>query len=367
MTIDSNASGPTDYPQNLKALRISRFFNHGNYVVVVVAMIILATIRSGIRLAANLDVYRSDSLTFPNISFFYKSSLIMPLTTQLFGLNTSVRWIVFYSLATILTIALLATFTFRLRTTYDARILFALVIFSQLQVIMLTELGKFDLFLILGSIILIFGRTFPIQLLGALSITMGNFEQSIVVLGALLLFSLSTDNDLKFKRLASISTIAVTSQYLFLNLAYGAWAADGGDSRLNWFTANWLRFLKANVASLPTLIYSGYGACWIIVAIYISQGSTTRNSFIHFTSLIFIPLAITLTTFDGTRIWVLISAPLLLVVLQSFTSLKSQLGPKFQPSVLFVVFIGLLTPALNVEVEGKMKIPYLHLWNMLSN
>ena len=196
---------------------------------------------------------------------------------------------------------------------------------------------------------------------------MGNFEQSIVILAVLLLFSLSTDNDLKFKRLASISTIAVTSQYLFLNLAYGAWAANGGDSRLNWFTANWLRFLKANVASLPTLIYSGYGACWIIVAIYISKGSTTRNRFIHFTCLIFMPLAMTLTTFDGTRIWVLISAPMLLVVLQSFTSLKSPLFPKFQPSVLFVVFIGLLTPALNVEVEGKIKIPYLHLWNILSN
>lgn len=327
MAIDAKALASADYLQNPKTARISRFFNHGNYVVVAVAIIILSIIRSDIRLAANLDVYRSDSLAFPNISVFHKSSLILPLTTQLFGLNTSVRWIVFYSLATILTLALLATFTFRLRTTYDARILFALVVISQLQIIMLTELGKFDLFLILGSIILIFGRTFPIQLLGALSITMGNFEQSIVIFGALLVFSLSTDNNLKIRRLASISTIAVTSQYLILNLAYGTWSFSGGDSRLNWFTGNWFRFLKANVASLPTLIYSGYGACWIIVGIYISRGSTARNRFIHFTCLIFMPLAMTLTTFDGTRIWVLISAPLLLVVLQSFTSLKSPLFP----------------------------------------
>jgi len=367
VVIDSKTLSSADYPQNPKTTRISRFFSQGNFVVVVVAMIILSTIRSGIRLGANLDVYRSDSLAFPNIPFFYKSSLIMPITTQLFGLDNSIRWIAFYSLVTLLTLAITATFVFRLRTTNNARMLFALIVFSQLHVIMLTELGKFDLFLILGSIVLIFGRTFPFQLLGALSITMGNFEQSIVVLGALLLFSLSTDNDLKFRRLASIGTIAVISQYLFLDLAYGSWSADGGDSRLNWFTANWFRFLKANVASLPTLIYSGYGACWVIIAIYISKGSTTRNRFIHFTCLIFIPLAITLTTFDGTRIWVLISAPLLLVALQSFTSLKSPLFPKFQPSVLFVVFIGLLTPALIVEVEGKIKIPYLHLWNMLSN
>ena len=88
---------------------------------------------------------------------------------------------------------------------------------------------------------------------------------------------------------------------------------------------------------------------------------------VHFSCLILIPLVLTLTTFDGTRIWVIISAPLLLVVIQSFATLGSSLSTKFPWTVPTVVLTGLLMPALNVEVEGKIKIPYLHLLNILSN
>jgi len=367
MKIDANALIQANSSESSISFRISRFFNLGNYVVVAFIIFFLTTVRSGIRIAYNLDIYRADSLAFPKIGAYYKSSLIMPITTKLFHLDSLPKWITFHVLITILTLLIVAYLIFRLHATHNTRLLIALVLFSQLQVVMLTELGKFDLYLIFGSILLILNKSIPIQFLGALTIAMGNFEQAIVLLGTLALFSLSTDNQLSFKRYASIGTSAVMFQFLALNTAYGSWSAEGGDSRLNWLTNNWWRFIKANVASLPTLIYSGYGACWILIAIYISKGSTVRNRLINFMCLILIPLIMTLITFDGTRIWVIISAPLLLVVLRSFASLEPIFSTKFQISVPVVVFIGLLTPALNVEVEGKIKIPYLHLWNLLSS
>ena len=358
---------PENSSDNRPFFRISYFFNQGNYICVAVVMLFLSVIRSGVRIAYNLDIYRADSLTFPDIGAYYKSSLVMPITTKIFALDSSLKWITFYSLCTALTIFLAAYLVFRLNATHNVRLLFALVLFSQLQIILLTELGKFDLFLILGSMILILSKSLPFQFLGALTITMGNFEQSIVLFGALALLSLSTDNQLSFKRYASIGAAAITCQFFALNAAYGSWSADGGDSRLNWLTNNWSQFLKANVASLPTLIYSGYGACWILVAIYISKGSTAKNRVINFTCLVLIPFGMTLITFDGTRIWVIISAPLLLVVLQSFASLEHEFSPRFQITVPIIVLMSLLTPALNVEVQGKIKIPYLHLWNFLSS
>ena len=352
--------------QNIKTFRFFRFFNEGNYLFLTITLVMLTTLRSGIILARNLELYRNDSIAFPSISAYYKSSLIMPITTKLFGLSSSITWVCFYGFVTFLTFVSIALFVFRLRNSHNPRLLIALIFFSQLQVIMMTEMGKFDLFLILGAIILVFGYSLPVQLLGALSIAMGNFEQSIIVLGGLTLFSLSADNSLRFKRIATISSIALASQYVALNLAYGSWAAEDGDSRFNWLTANWFRFFKANIASLPTLIYSGYGACWILILIYLKRSSTAKNFIINVTCLIFIPLFITLTTFDGTRICVLISAPMLLVTLRSFSSLPSEYSTKFQFSAGHFICLALLTPAINVEMEGRIKIPYLHLWNVLS-
>ena len=230
--------------QEIIPSRISRFFNQGNFAVVTIALVLLTAIRSGIRIAYNLDIYRDDSLAFPKIGAYYKSSLIMPITTKLFGLDSSSKWITFYGLATAFTILFVSFLVFRLNATHNTRLLLALVLFSQLQVIMFTELGKFDLFLILGSIILVFGKSLPTQLIGALSITMGNFEQSMVLLAALALFSISTDNQLSFKRYAFIGATAVAFQFFALNAAYGSWSAVGGDSRFNWLTGNWFRFLR---------------------------------------------------------------------------------------------------------------------------
>jgi hypothetical protein len=367
MTDNFGSARVVNTKEKIISSRISRFFNQGNFAVVAMALVLLTAIRSGIRIAYNLDIYRADSLAFPKIDAYYKSSLIMPITTKLFGLDSSSKWITFYGLVTAFTILFVSFLVFRLNATHNTRLLLALVLFSQLQVIMFTELGKFDLFLILGSIILIFGKSLPTQLIGALAITMGNFEQSIVLLGALALFSISTDNQLSFKRYAFIGATAVAFQFFALNAAYNSWSAVGGDSRFNWLTGNWFRFFKANLASLPTLIYSGYGACWLLIVFYISKGSTTKNKLIHFSCLILIPLVLTLTTFDGTRIWVIISAPLLLVVIKSFATLDSSFSSKFFWTVPTVVIAGLLMPALNVEVEGKVKIPYLHLFNILSS
>jgi hypothetical protein len=326
----------------------------------------ITSLRSGVRIASNLETYLEESLSFPNMTSFFKSSLVMPLITKALSIDTTNYWILVYGLIVLSFISVLLIGIRTAKHQLNKKLIITLFFFSQLQVIVFTEIGKFDLFLIMGATCLILFDGNTVKLVGALLMTMGNFEQAIAAFFVLIIYSLSSDNDLKTRRMLSITSIAVVVQFCFLNIAYGKWSFNGGDSRYNWLAENGVRYFKSNISSLPTLLYSGYGIIWILVIITILRSSSILNLSLHFICLVMIPFVLTMTTFDGTRVWVIITAPLTLHLIRIFSAEKAEIfGRKIFVSIVFL--IGMLTPALNVEVMGSVKKPYLHLFDTFKS
>ena len=326
----------------------------------------LTSLRSGVRIASNLETYLEGSLAFPNLTYFYKSSLAMPLIAQALSLDTTDHWIIAYGL---IAIAFIFVFLIGVRASkyeVNKKLLVTLFFFSQLQVIVFTEIGKFDLFLIMGATCLILFDGNTTKLFGALLMTMGNFEQAIAAFFVLTIYSLSSDNNLKTRKILLITSSAALIQFYLLNKAYGKWTFSDGDSRFNWLLENGTRHFKANISSFPLLMFSGYGIIWTLVIITILRSSSILNFSCHVISLVIIPFALTMTTFDGTRVWVIVTAPLTLHLIRYFSALKAEIyGKKIFVSI--VLAIGLLTPALNVEVIGSVKKPYLHLFDLFES
>jgi hypothetical protein len=292
--------------------------------------------------------------------------LAMPLIAKALSIGTTDYWILVYGLIALSFISVLLIGIRTAKYQLNKKLVITLFFFSQLQVIVFTEIGKFDLFLIMGATCLILFNSNTAKLVGALLMTMGNFEQAIAAFFVLTIYSLSSDNNLKTKKILMITTSAVFIQFYLLNRAYGKWSFSNGDSRFNWLVDNGARYFKANISSFPILIFSGYGIIWILVLITILRSSSILNLTLHFISLVIIPFALTMTTFDGTRVWVIITAPLTLHLIRSFSAEKAEIfGSKIFVSI--VLLIGLLTPALNVEVIGSVKKPYLHLFDTFKS
>ena len=105
---------------------------------------------------------------------------------------------------------------------------------------------------------------------------------------------------------------------------------------------------------------------WILVIMTILRSSSLLNLSLHLISLVVVPFALTMTTFDGTRVWVIVSAPLTLHLIRFFSTDKAEIYGK-RILVSFVLVSGLLTPALNVEVVGSVKKPYFHLFELFES
>lgn len=347
--------------------RIIQFVENTNsYWKFALLVVTLTSLRSGVRVASNLGTYLEASLAFPNLPYFYKSSLAMPLIAQALSLDTTDRWIIVYGLITLSLICVFLIGIWNIKQDVNRKLLVTLFFFSQLQVIALTEIGKFDLFVIAGATCLILFDGYSTKLVGALLMTMGNFEQAVAAFLILIIYSMSSDNNLKTRKIVLITSSATFIQFFLLNRAYGGWSLSSGDSRLNWLIENGVRYFKANISSFPILMYSGYGIIWILVILFILKSSSLLNLSLHVISLVIVPFALTMTTFDGTRVWVIITAPLTLHLIRHYSSVKTEAYGK-KNYVAITLAIGLLTPALNVEVIGSVKKPYMHIFNLFES
>ena len=61
-------------------------------------VVTITSLRSGVRIASNLETYLDAALAFPNLTHYFKSSLAMPLIAQALSLDTTDRWILVYGL-----------------------------------------------------------------------------------------------------------------------------------------------------------------------------------------------------------------------------------------------------------------------------
>jgi len=192
-------------------------------------------------------------------------------------------------------------------------------------------------------------------------IALGNFEHFIVI-GITLTFLLPSC-DLRHRPnfyyfsfvLTAVTHLAIQKFY------FGRIVLFENDSRATWLSDNALTFSLGNLTSLPVLLFSCFGTLWLVVARIIQSSDRIKVALMRFSGLILIPLLLTIATADGTRVFVSLSTVGLALMTRTLAQRESSHEELLSKLGAYVFLATLFMPALNVEVLGKIKQPYVDL------
>lgn len=240
-------------------------------------------------------------------------------------------------------LCLIAILLFRRLPRTPALVAFAAVALAQLGLVLVSQFGHADQFVILGAALLVLSgdRSWAVWTLGALLIALGNPGQSVVAAAALLLMSFV--KGFAEYRIRSVIALGIGLSWLVADtLVTQANQADAID---DWLGPS----LFASLVSGPLRIYGMYGALWILVIVF-ALGASRKQAMLIALSMVVMPLVFVLITGDGTRVGVGTTSLVLLALIVKaaapvVTWIEQSLGAF--PLVLVVVTLTVI-PSMNI-------------------
>lgn len=271
----------------------------------------LAILRNGIHFDIGSQDYVDGARALPAPLNWFSSSWGTLVFGRLTGLDASKTvWNTGYLIAA-LAVLILACLLVLLRPTPRRRVAVLLLACSPLPTVILFGIGRYDLFLITGSALVALGRRWWLVVIGALIATSANPEQSIVASLCLLLvagaprFRAKRRDALIFFGIAVVNWVGVTLWFSHYNV-------DG--SRALLFPVWIAKSLQGFVEAFPLSLYSWYGVLWPLV-LFVVGSLTGRSRWLVLSGLFLLPGLFTVTTLDGTRVFVcVVTAAALFVV-----------------------------------------------------
>lgn len=234
----------------------------------------------------------------------------------------------------------------------DGRIIVILVVAGPIGTILLSWIGRNDVLMILGSILVAFSnRRLSLVVPGLVMMIAGNPEQSVLAWLALVTASFFTHME-SWRRLALVG-LAVSSTAL-AGLSLLARSLGAGD-RSRFLDDYLLASLHNFLSNLPLSIYALFGIMWPVVLVLLALGGR-RELIVFF--LTFAPaVVVTAITLDQTRVFVGISSLALVAWLADRVPRTAQLlhGTWLSNRLGWVALIALVLPA--IEVFGPSGLP----------
>lgn len=274
------------------------------------------------------------------------------ILAKLFGIESRISWMILHILLTGFFILLAMILISRESLTNNQkRTLFILVLVSPLTMMLMQEIGYFDVITIIGALILAFGNNMKIKVLGTIIMCSGNTPQTLIATLLLGVLIALTQNR---KRL-------IIDFRLFIPFAVACliWILErfwlGGLGREAEFGPGmWLHSSKGFLIASPLYLYALLGPIWLIVPAVMEKLSdfSAKRIFFIFTALIFIPALFGIVTTESTRDALCIMSPALfwffkyLVSEHQFVLFRAQ-----------VLALGLM-PSFLVWREGAIVAPW---------
>lgn len=320
----------------------------------------LTILRSGLRFTSNLDTFRETVPNFFNSFYYWRSSIVVPLFANVLDLETRTSWLIGYGVVT--TLLLVGPLFFYWISPNPQNLVVGIsILISQIPVIALTEFGRFDVFVLFGSLIMGLSSKHLTFFVGAILVSISNYEHFIPIAISVLIILQVTDSQLRPSKVAAILFAVGVVVSIIHQVVFGQFLlfAFGADSRASWLVDNISKFTIANLVSLPLLIFSTYGSLWIVVIVGILISSDVKTKIFQISALFTIPFIFTLVTFDGTRVFVSLSSTSLIIFLRSFVAKCKPTKHDARSYAIFLLALAAITPAMNVSVLGNTKQPYL--------
>ncbi len=311
----------------------------------------VAVLRNGIHFDIGSKDYVDGAHTLPAPLNWFSSSWGPLLLGRLTGLAHSTwTWNAGYLVATLLALAVAAAVIMR-RPTPRHRIALVLLACSPLPTVLLYGIGRYDIFLITGSALVALGHRWWVVVLGSIIACSANPEQSIVAALCLLLVSFAPRFRDKRRHALIFGGIAIVN-WLAVVLWYAHYNVDGSRALLFpvWVAKSMQGFLEA----FPLSLFSWYGALWLLV-IFVAGSLTGRSRWFVIAGLFLLPGLFTVTTLDGTRVFVCVAtAAALFVVHEQLHTIRHGEMAELLPSPIRsapdpgneAAFAGVLTAAL---------------------
>jgi len=278
------------------------------------------------------------------------------MLAKLFAIDTRLSWMVLHAVLTGLFIILAAFLVSREKlSNIQKRALFILILSSALTMMLMQEIGYFDVITIIGALTLAFGNSMAIRILGTIVMCSGNTPQTLIatlLFGTLISLTQNRkkyDIDLRLFIPFVVACIIWILERLWL----------GGLGREAEFGPGmWLYSTKGFLIASPLYLYALLGPIWFIAptAAEKMKGFTPKRLFLIFTVLILVPALFGIVTTESTRDALCIMSPALLWFFKYLVSERQLVLSRIQILALA------LMPSFLVWREGAIVEP----WSVLQ-
>lgn len=270
----------------------------------------VAVVRNGIHFDIGSADFAAGARELPKPLNWFSSSWGPSVFGRITGLDASENtWNTGFLIATLAALAA-GAFVILWRPTPRHRIALVVIACSPLPTVMLYGIGRYDLFLITGSALVALGWRWWLVVIGALIACSANPEQSIVAAACLLLVAGAPRFRAKRRDALIFGGIAVAN-WIAVTMWFAHYEVDGSRALLFpvWVAKSVQGFLEA----FPLSLYSWFGALWLMV-LFVVGSLTGRSRWFVIAGLFALPGLFTVTTLDGTRVFVCVATAAALFV-----------------------------------------------------
>jgi hypothetical protein len=327
----------------------------------------LVVLRSGVSWSGTEEL-EAFARTFPHPGETFRSNAVLgPALGWALSADTLTKWILLHGTLTAGWFALTGVLLRRtLGNGRRWRVAMVWLTFASVITSMLRHLGSYDVFTLTGATLIALGGTPWLALLGGLVMGATNVEQGLlaVACGALVHWALSDPDGGSRTLGVTIRTFAPAVAGLVLaRAAVLLWFArlDAAVQGRGDAFGQLLEDSLMNALSLGSLgAYSWLGAGWVIViaTLWRLRDGPTRL-LAAAVGLIATPLAATVTTLDGSRVYGAVVSVALLLALVCFAQRADRPGGDWLlGSSAALMVVGVLVPAIDTTYRGGIRVPW---------
>lgn len=209
---------------------------------------------------------------------------------------------------------------------------------------------------LLGLAIFVTACSRPIAIAGVVLASLGNPEQTVFALAIVLIATWSP----ALRNYRRITVHGLMASFVIF-IPVQIWqAASGSDSRAVFLIRNWNETLGNFAPDIYIAAYASFSASWVIVVLWLAN---SRHVGIIWPILLglFLGYVIMALTTDGTRVFTIVTSPLLLMAILSIVQApeelvgRSEFAPKSHSGILGLILVaGLLMPPATWAVNAVL-------------
>lgn len=223
-------------------------------------------------------------------------------------------------------------------------------------------IGHYDMFMVAGSLLVALARSRSLGLLGAVVATSANTEQALVAACAFILVGLASRD-----REGWLRGVVWLSWSLLVTLALALTMPPAPEmmTRVDALGDGGVLFgLRLYLAMWPLATYAFLGALWIPVLLRLATAGSWLRGVSLALGLIFLPIAASVATLDGTRVFVMTGFAALLLAGRTWRPTRAL--PEWTLAAALAVMVA--TPAIVTmpEPSGLIRLPWNELLTVLG-